>query len=344
MKIDSPTYHRLTASRRVAATLAALALGGLVLSGASSASTGRINGVRAEVEHGTLEVRGDEHTNTVALRLNSSDPTQLQVDVGNDGSADFTFARGDLSAINVQMGAGDDTVKIDDSGGPFTDSIPTTISGGAGNDTLVGGAGAETFLGGPGDDTVTGGRGNDIASLGNGNDTFVWNPGDGSDVVDGDGGSDTMAFNGANVAENFTLAASGGGRMTLVRNIGNVTMDTGSVEEVSLAALGGADNIVVGDLSGTDVTKLSLDLAGTLGGANGDGANDTVTVLGTHGDDAITAAGNGSGADLTGLPAAISVVHGEPSDQLAIDTLGGHDTVSPTGVFGMQVLANGKLL
>jgi Ca2+-binding RTX toxin-like protein len=343
MNVHSPAYHRRAASRRAVAAIAALALAGLALAGVSSASTGRINGVRAEVEHGTLKVRGDQQGNTVALRLNSADPTQLQVDVGNDGSADFTFSRRDLSAIDVQMGGGDDNVKIDDSGGPFTDSIPTTISGGAGNDTLVGGAGAETFRGGPGDDTVTGGRGNDTASLDSGDDTFVWNPGDGSDVVDGNAGSDTMVFNGANVAENFTLAASGR-RMTLLRNIGNVTMDTGSVERVALAALGGADNIVVNDLSGTDVTKLSLDLAGTLGGANGDGANDTVTVLGTPGDDAITASGNGAGADLTGLPAAISVVHGEPSDVLAIDTLGGHDTVSPAGMFGMQVLANGTLL
>ncbi|HEY1521950.1 MAG TPA: hypothetical protein VGF70_02980 [Solirubrobacteraceae bacterium] len=325
------------------AQLAALALAGLALPGLSSANTGQINGVQAEVDHGRLQVKGDAHSNNVALRLNPSDPTQLQVDVGNDGSVDFTFPRSDVSAIRVEMGGGDDTVKIDDTGGSFTDSIPTTISGGDGNDALIGGAGAETFQGGPGDDTVTGGRGNDVASLGSGNDTFVWNPGEASDVVDGGSGSDTLAFNGANAAENFTFAASGRD-MTLLRNVGNVTMDTSGVEEVALTALGGADNIVVNDLSGTSVTKLSLDLAGTPGGATGDGVNDTVTVLGTHGNDAITATGNGSGADVAGLHAAISVVHGDPTDLLAIDTLGGHDTVSPAGVFGVQVTANGTAL
>jgi Ca2+-binding RTX toxin-like protein len=324
-------------------TIAAFAFAGLALPGLSSANAGQINGVRAQIEHGRLEVSGDDHANAVALRLNSGDPTQLQVDVGNDGSADFTFSIRDLSAIDVRMGGGGDTVRIDDTGGSFTGSIPTTISGGPGNDTLIGGAGAETFQGGPGNDTVIGGRGNDIASLGSGSDTFVWNPGDASDVVDGGSGRDTLAFNGANVAENFTLAASGR-RMTLLRNIGNVTMDTGGVEVVALTALGGADNIIVNDLSGTDVTKVSADLAGTPGGASGDGASDTVTVLGTHGNDKITATGNGSGADLTGLPVVMSVVHGDANDVLAIDTLGGHDTVLPAGVFGMQVLANGTPL
>jgi hypothetical protein len=309
----------------------------------SSADTAQVNGVRAAVVDGTLKVTGDLHDNSVALRLASGDPSQLQVDVGNDGTADFTFARATVSAIDVSMGAGNDTVKIDDTDGSFTGSIPTTISGGPGNDMLIGGAGAETFQGGAGDDTVIGGRGNDIASLGGGNDTFVWNPGDGSDVVGGGLGTDTMQFNGANVGENFTLAASGR-HMTLLRNVGNVTMDTGGVEEVDLRVLGSSDNITVDDLSGTGVTKVNLDLAGTPGGATGDGAVDTVTVLGTHGDDAITATGNGAGADLSGLPAEISVVHGDPNDQLAIDTLGGHDTVSSTGMFGMQVTANGTAL
>jgi RTX calcium-binding nonapeptide repeat (4 copies) len=343
MSIHSVTYDRRTRSRQAVAAIAAFSLAALALPGMSIAHAAPVNGVRAVVVNGTLEVRGDDQNNSVALRLASGDASQLQVDVGNDGTADFTFPRAAVSAIDVRMGAGDDTVKIDDTNGPFTTSIPTTISGGPGNDNLTGGAGAETFLGGPGDDTVTGGRGNDIASLNTGDDTFVWNPGDASDVIQGGAGTDTMVFNGANVAENFTLAASGQ-HMTLLRNIGNVTMDTDSVEEVDLPALGGSDNITVNDLSGTDVTKVNLDLAGTLGGANGDGAVDTVTVLGTHGDDAITATGNGFGADLSGLPAAISVVHGDPNDQLAIDTLGGHDTVSSSGVFGMQVTANGTAL
>src|SRR5205823_2758462 len=102
-------------------------------------------------------------SDTVALRLKAGDPSQVQVDVGDDGSADFSFARSRLSAIKVRMRAGDDSVRIDDSNGAFTDSIPTTIAGGRGDDSLIGGLGAETFYGGKGNDTVIGGKGNDTA-------------------------------------------------------------------------------------------------------------------------------------------------------------------------------------
>jgi Ca2+-binding RTX toxin-like protein len=300
--------------------------------------------VSAVVKHGTLEVRGSSHADTVTLRLKAGDPTTIQVDVGNNGSADFSFPRDRVSAIGVRMGAGNDTARIDDSNGAFTDSIPTTLSGGAGNDTLIGGAGAETFRGGAGNDTVIGGRGNDRAFLGSGNDTFVWNPGDGSDTIDGQDGTDAMVFNGANAAENVTLSANGG-HLKFVRDVGNVTMDTQGVERVNFNALGGADHVTVNDLAGTDVTKVNLDLAGTLGGISGDGALDNVTVLGTNGDDTINVAGNGSGADVTGLAAAVSITHADPTDTLSVNTLAGTDKVFTEGIAGvLQVLVNGAAI
>ncbi len=61
-----------------------------------------------------------------------------------------------------------------------------------------------------------------------------------------------MLFNGANVAENIDIAANGG-RVRFFRNVANVTMDLNDVEGIDFDALGGADTIVVNDLSGTDV-------------------------------------------------------------------------------------------
>ena len=98
--------------------------------------------------------------------------------------------------------------------------------------------------------------------LGNGNDTFVWNPGDGSDTVEGQAGTDTLVFNGANVNENIDISANGS-RARFFRDVGNVTMDLNGVEHVQFAALGGADTITVNDLTGTDVTQVAIDLAGT---------------------------------------------------------------------------------
>jgi len=87
--------------------------------------------------------------------------------------------------------------------------IHLTIDGGAGNDQITGGDGNDTLLGGDGDDLIIGGRGNDLLFGGAGNDTFVWNPGDGSDTIEGGDGTDSLLFNGANIAENVSIAANG---------------------------------------------------------------------------------------------------------------------------------------
>ena len=331
------------------ATVAALALAALVAPARSSAKPDRVDGVRAEIKRGTLGVKGGDGGQQVALRLQAGDPSRIQVDAGDDGSADFSFLRGDVAAIKVKMGDGSDSARIDDANGAFTDSIPTTIAGGDGNDSLQGGqvqvaAENERFNGGDGDDTVDGGKGNDSAHLGGGNDSFRWDPGEGSDAIEGQDGTDTMLFNGAGApaVENVTMTANGG-RLTFFRTPGNVTMDTDDVETVDFNALGGTDNVTVNDLTGTDVTRTNLDLAGTLGGSAGDGAVDNVVVNGTNGDDRIDIQGNGSGADVTGLATAVSVKHAEPTDGLSVNTLAGTDNVVATGVAGvLQVQVDGS--
>jgi RTX calcium-binding nonapeptide repeat (4 copies) len=328
------------------AAVGALMLAAPAVPALASANNGKVDGVRAAIRHGILEVKGSHRADTVALRLKAGDPNTVEVDVGDDASADFSFARIDVSAIDVRMGNGDDSARVDDANGAFTDAIPTTISGGPGDDSLEGGqvqaaAENEKFKGGPGDDTIDGGKGNDTAHLGAGNDTFVWDPGEGSDVIEGGPGRDTMLFNGADVNENVTMSANGG-RLTFLRDIGNVTMDTDGVETVDFNALRGADNVTVNDLTGTDVTKVNLDLAGTLGGSVGDGSADNVVVKGTEGDDSINIDGNGSGADVTGLATAVSVEHADRGDVLSVNTLAGNDNVTANGVFGaLEVLVDG---
>jgi hypothetical protein len=327
------------------ATIVALALAALVVPARSSAKNNAVDGVRAEVKHGTLEVKGGDRADAVALRLKAGDATTVEVDVGDNGSADFSFARGDLSAIKVKMGDGRDSARIDDANGIFTDAIPTTIAGGDNADSLSGGlgpgSGAELFRGGDGRDAVVGGKGNDTAILGDGRDTFRWDPGDGSDVIEGQDGLDTMLFNGAPVPENVTLTANGR-RLTFFRDVAAITMDTRGVEIVDFNALGGADTVTVNDLTGTDVARTNLDLAETLGGNAGDAAVDNVVVKGTNGDDTIRIDGNGSGADVTGLATAVSITHAEPTDRLSVDTLAGSDNVIANGLAGvLEVLVDG---
>ena len=322
-----------------------LLLAAVISPTAASAKGGGGQGVGAELDGGTLRVDGGDRPNSVALRLKAGDTSRIQVDAGDNGSADFSFARANVNAISVRMGNGRDSVRIDDANGAFTDTIPTTISGGNGDDSLNGGAGVETFNGGNGDDFVDGGRGNDRADLGRGDDTFQWDPGEGSDTIEGESGSDKMLFNGAPGNEQVTMSANGG-RLIFFRQPANITMSTDDVEIVDFNALGGTDDITVNDLSGTDVRQTNLDLAAALGGNAPDGIADHVVVNGTGGVDNINVAGNGSGADVTGLASAVSIKHADPSaadpsDSLVVNTLAGADNVHLAGVAGaLDVLVN----
>jgi Ca2+-binding RTX toxin-like protein len=221
--------------------------------------------------------------------------------------------------------------------------IKLTVDGGAGDDSLLGSQGADVFRGGDGNDFVFGDNGNDVAFLGAGDDVFQWNPGDGSDTIEGQDGSDTMVFFGANIAENIDILANGG-RVLFLRDVAGVTMDLDDVETIDFRALGGADDIVVGDLSGTDVTRIDLDLRGPNGG--GDGAADTVTVNGTQGADTFGASGDAGGVNVFGLKAAVNIFFQEQAnDRLILNGLGGDDVIDATSLEadGIQLTMNGGL-
>ncbi len=224
-------------------------------------------------------------------------------------------------ALTVRGNGGDDGI------GAATLATPLqlTLDGGAGNDALVGSNAADLLIGGDGNDTITGNRGNDTALMGAGDDTFVWNPGDASDVVEGQAGSDKLLFFGSNAGENFDFSANGS-RVRFTRDVGNVTIDMAGVERTEVRALGGADNVVVGDLTGTDLTAVELSLRGPNGG--GDGQIDAVTVNGTQGNDAFGAAGDAGGLRVFGLHTAVTIFDQDPAlDRLTLNGLGGNDAL-----------------
>jgi Ca2+-binding RTX toxin-like protein len=323
--------RRVAALSAAAAGVAVAAAAAYPAHGAAAPHRHRLGPARVRLDHRTLRVEGTEANDAIALRLAAGNPAVVQVDLGDDGSADFSFPRAAIDRIRVEARGGDDRVRIDDTDGAFTNAIPTTIDGGPGNDTISGGAGAETLIGGPGNDTIDGKAGNDVSDLGPGDDSFVWDPGDGSDRIEGGPGTDAMVFDGAAASETVDLSANGD-RLRFFRNPGNITMDTHGVERVDFNALGGADAVTVHDLSRTDVKNVDLDLAGTLGGATGDGQTDSVVVDGTDGNDALTLAGDQSGLTVSGLQAQVAIPHQEPTDQLFVEGLGGADTISATGL------------
>ena len=314
----------------VAASVAAAAAI-LPAQGAAARNRHDVEPVRVRLSHHTLRLRGTEADDVIALRLAAGNPAVLQVDIADDGSPDFSFTRDAIERISVKARGGDDRVRIDDTNGAFTTDSPTRIDGEQGNDTILGGAGAETLSGGPGNDSIDGNGGSDSSNLGPGDDTFVWDPGDGSDTIEGEDGTDTLVFNGAPAAETVDLSANGD-RLRFFRDPANITMDTHRVERVDFNAIGGADTVTVNDLTGTDVTNVNLDLAGTLGGATGDGQADRVVVVGTNQNDALTAAGDSSDITVSGLQAQTAIQHQEPTDQLFVEGVGGADSIAATGL------------
>ena len=282
----------------------------------------------AQIVAGTLQISGNGASDKLALRLQAGVPTVLDVDVGDDGTAEVSFDRSLFTAINVSAGGGNDLVRIDQSNGTFTDEA-ITIDGGSGNDTFLGGDGADFLIGGPGNDFFDGNRGDDVALMGEGDDTFHWDPGDGSDTIEGQDGSDTLDFNGANISETIDVAANGG-RVRFTRDVANITMDLNDVEGIVFHAFGGTDTVTVEDLTGTDAKTVEVDLAASGGG--GDGAVDTVVVNGTVGADALAASSSGGKVMVSAPPATVTVSGGESAnDAVHVNGGTGNDVITVHG-------------
>jgi hypothetical protein len=315
------------ARRGLRASFGATGLAVLALA-ATSAPAAAAPSLRAAVADGTLHISGTPFAEKITLRANALDRDELQLDLGDDGTADALFDLRTFDAIEVDAGNGDDTVKVDTANGAFTTAKATRIFGGNGDDTLIGGSGNETFYGGRGNDTVDGNGGADTGFLGRGDDVFIWDPGDGSDVVEGQSGFDTMVFNGA--GGNEIMAASAAfGRVEFTRSPGAIVMDLNDTEAIDVRALGGADSVTVTDLSGTDVQRVDVDLAAALGGSTADTAADIVTVAGSKNDDSIAVGATGSTVDVSGLTPLVHVTHANPADDtLVIDPVTGDDVVS----------------
>jgi Ca2+-binding RTX toxin-like protein len=306
---------------------------GIALSVAGPAAAEQSGTVR--IDNRQLIVTGTELPDQIALRV-PADPTVLEVDFGNDGTADDTVKLADFSQLLVNSRSGDDDVRIN-----FGTQVQpsTVVDTGNGDDVVAGGSGNELFRTGNGNDVVDGNRGADTAVLGNGPDSFTWDAGDGSDIIDGGRSVDRMIFNGAAIAEKFAATADGP-RLRFTRDIGNIVMDTDDLEQVVLNALGGADTTTIDDLRGTDVRRVDVDLAGPDGG--GDSATDAVTVTGTDRRDFVRVSGSGGTVKVDGLRAKVGITHAEPDDQLTVDTRAGDDVVNSRrlapGTIGFTVL------
>jgi hypothetical protein len=160
-------------------------------------------------------------------------------------------------------------------------------------------------------------------------------------LVRGLGGDDSIRLTGNNTGETVDVLANGT-RARFVRNAASLLLETDGIERAFFNALGGADNLVINDLSGTGLTEINLDLAG----GPGDGVADNVVVNGTQGDDVISVADALGGLRVSGLPASVNITGADAAlDQLTVNALGGDDVVNASSLSAGRIVftANGGL-
>ncbi|HUC33802.1 MAG TPA: calcium-binding protein, partial [Ilumatobacteraceae bacterium] len=318
-------------ARHLARLARVLVFGGVAAVGFASMADAAPAGVKAQVKRNVLTVTGTSGADNIRIRLKPFDATKLEVDVGGNGTADFTFNRSQFTKIEVLGAGGDDTIVADHINGAFTDTEETTFDGGPGNDTLSGSVANERLIGGTGNDTVDGDLGADTVMLGDGTDTFLWVFGDASDVVTGGPGTDTMSFTGANIGETFDVSANGG-KVRLARNVGTVVMDIDDLEIIQLNAMSGPDVINVGNLASTDLTTLETNLGG-LGGADDTSADSiNVPLNAAIGRDGSTPVANELGAQVrVSFPGQL--------DEFHVTGAGASDTFTLMGTSGADTFA-----
>jgi len=171
---------------------------------------------------------------------------------------------GGVRSVSVFAGAGDDRVTN-------RTARPASLSGQAGDDTLIGGAGSDTLAGGQGSDSLAGGRGNDKYQ-------FLPTPIVETDILNeqANGDADTLDFG--------SLTTS----VTIKLNNDTLASHFNRTVRVSRPGLAGNFEHAIGG-SGNDLIYGNDAHANAL---NGGGGNDTIYGLG--GDDTLT---GGSGND-----------------------------------------------
>jgi Ca2+-binding RTX toxin-like protein len=203
-----------------------------------------------------------------------------------------------ITAFTVNLSDRDDTFVL-----AGTTTVPATVNGGSGNDSMTGNNGVDTLNGEAGNDTITGGRGNDIMVGGEGDDRMIWNNGDGSDIMDGDGGADTVEVNGSTTAgDNFTVNPNGS-RVRFDRiNLGLFNLD---ISAEALEVNGGeGDEVITGTVGLAALITMTF---------NGDGGNDTLI-----GGDGVDILNGGDGNDIITGARGNDIMIGAAGDDLLI--------------------------
>jgi len=102
--------------------------------------------------NGTLTVTGTANADAITIHKNTAGGLHVVEPAGT-----HDFAAGAVAKLVVNAGAGNDSITSDDNV-----TIPMTLHGGAGSDSITGGGGNDVIFGDDGDDSLAGGLGGEI--------------------------------------------------------------------------------------------------------------------------------------------------------------------------------------
>lgn len=259
-----------------------------------------------------------------------------------------SFNYGAITGIVVDLGDGNDTFD-----GWTTITKPTTIYGGAGNDTLRGSAGADEIHGGDGDDVLLGRMGADVFYGDAGTDTIDYSDrstGSPALTITLDGTNDDGAAGEQdNVGTDIERVVGGVGNDYIVGNDANNLLNGGSGNDTIIGGLGddtligavGADDLDGGEgIDTADFTQFNSGVTISLDGVANDNdgtpnenvRNTIEVVLGSPYNDSIvggsnneTLSGSGGNDTLIGNDGNDSLDGGNGNDYL--DGGAGDDTL-----------------
>ncbi|HUB24180.1 MAG TPA: hypothetical protein VL992_02040 [Tepidisphaeraceae bacterium] len=106
----------------------------------------------ATVASGTLEITGSNSANSITVK-----PKGVNLKVVANGDSIGKFPLVDITGISFNGGTGADTVSVSDS-----ITLPATLNGGGGDDSITGGGGDNILIGGFGNATLIGGGGTSL--------------------------------------------------------------------------------------------------------------------------------------------------------------------------------------
>jgi Ca2+-binding RTX toxin-like protein len=231
---------------------------------AASAGPADASGVTAQVVDGELKIVGTSGSDTISLTTDGAN-----IDIAADGGSLTPVPLSGLTDIRVNGRGGADSIIL---AGDIT--LPATLDGNGGADTLVGGGGDNVLVGGPGGDSLVGGAGTNLL-VPDQNTSFLSGPA-GNDTLDGGTGFSIADFSYRTDA--LTLSNNG------VADSGDTGQGEASKIMTNVSAIwgGSGGNTITGATGGEFLS--GGDGANSVhgGGVNdllvGGGGNDTVIV------------------------------------------------------------------